>query len=213
MDAPKDAAPPSNEDNYIAYAIAPIGSSPLNSSPSKKHGSFRQESEPRHGKWHINGVGQVIFKEHNGYTLMVQIQLGIRTSVSQIMPRKNRELQLSDINYVLKLDFPNKGSLKTPPHKQPHFLFYDYAPMAFRHLRDRFGISPTHYLTSLCHDKSLSILGTPGKSGALFFFSADMQYIIKTVTKAESKFLRKILPQYYNVRMQFTVLTIVACHV
>jgi 1-phosphatidylinositol-4-phosphate 5-kinase len=200
MDPSVVAVPPSSEEAYIAYTIAPVGSSPNVASPMKND-SFRKEGEHhRHGKWHINGMGQVIYKEHNGYTLMKQIQMGIRTTVSQIMPKRNRELRLADVNYVLKLDFPNKGSLQTPPHRNPNFIFYDYAPMAFRHLRERFGINPSHYLISLCHDKSLSILGTPGKSGALFFFSADMQYIIKTVTKAESKFLRKILPQYYNVR-------------
>jgi hypothetical protein len=38
------------------------------------------------------------------------------------------------------------------------------------------------------------------KSGQFFFFTHDQQYMIKTQTKAECKFLRSILPQYYRVR-------------
>ncbi|KAL0491931.1 phosphatidylinositol phosphate kinase [Acrasis kona] len=153
-------------------------------------------------KWHVNGMGHVIYKEHNSYNLMKQIQMGIRTSVSSINTKKDREVNVNkDMADVLKLDFPKRGSLKTPPHQFEHFKFYDYSPYVFRKLRKRFNIEPEHLLVSLCHDKSLSILGTPGKSGALFFFSADMEYILKTVTKKESKFLRKVLPQYYNHAM------------
>jgi len=35
------------------------------------------------------------------------------------------------------------------------------------------------------------------KSGNFFFFSHDGKYMIKTMTKEESKFLRRILPHYY----------------
>jgi len=156
------------------------------------------EEKGKGKKWHVNGMGHVIYKDHNSYTLMKQIQMGIRTTISTVTNKRDREVKLKDINHIEKLDFPNKGSLRTPPHNFEHFKFYDYAPWAFRHLRERFGIKAEHLLVSLCHDKSLSILGTPGKSGALFFFSADMEFILKTVTKKESKFLRRILPQYYN---------------
>ena len=37
----------------------------------------------------------------------------------------------------------------------------------------------------------------PGASGSLFWLSGDDIFIIKTVQKGESKFLRKLLPGYY----------------
>lgn len=154
--------------------------------------------EQRKGKWHVNAMGSVIYKEHDSYDLMRQIQMGIRISVSEVTPKKGRYLTQKDFVQIEKLNFPNAGTQRTPPHDHPPFVFYDYASLCFKQLRERFGIDAAHFLLSVCHDKSLSILGTPGKSGALFFFSQDMKYILKTVTKKESKFLRKILPYYYN---------------
>ena len=37
-----------------------------------------------------------------------------------------------------------------------------------------------------------------GKSGMLFFSTADREYIIKTVTRNELKFLEKELKSYYD---------------
>ncbi|KAF0979632.1 hypothetical protein FDP41_001300 [Naegleria fowleri] len=150
-------------------------------------------------KWHVNAMGEIIYKEHNSYNLMRQIQMGIRSAISEITPKKQKDvLTYKDFTNTNKMPFPEKGTTRTPPHEFPYFDFYDYAPFPFRHLRERFGIDASDFLVCLCHEQSLSILGTPGKSGALFFFSADMQYMLKTVTKKESKFLRKILPDYYN---------------
>jgi hypothetical protein len=42
-------------------------------------------------------------------------------------------------------------------------------------------------------------VGTPGKSGSLFFFSLDNQYVLKTIPKREAKVLRSLLPAYYRV--------------
>lgn len=51
---------------------------------------------------------------------------------------------------------------------------------------------------SLCNEP-LRELSNPGSSGSLFFVSNDDQFIIKTVAKGESAFLRKLLPGYYMV--------------
>jgi 1-phosphatidylinositol-4-phosphate 5-kinase len=45
---------------------------------------------------------------------------------------------------------------------------------------------------------ALRIMGTPGKSGSLFFFSHDSRFIVKTLPKREAKLLREILPSYYQ---------------
>lgn len=85
------------------------------------------------------------------------------------------------------------------------FRFVNYAGKGFANLRERFGILNEHFLLSLCVDKSLAMVGTPGKSGSLFFFSLDMQYILKTINKKESKFFREVLPSYYNVYPFFII--------
>ena len=40
------------------------------------------------------------------------------------------------------------------------------------------------------------------KSGQFFFYTHDRQFMIKTQTKAESKYMRSLLPQYYKHVME-----------
>ena len=58
------------------------------------------------------------------------------------------------------------------------------------------------YMVSICGEHSLRELGTPGKSGAVFYLTEDGRFVIKTVSKKESKFLRQILPTYYKYVME-----------
>lgn len=46
--------------------------------------------------------------------------------------------------------------------------------------------------------RSPTLKGSPGRSGAVFYFSHDMKYLIKSVQKKESKFLRRMMPYYYE---------------
>ena len=112
------------------------------------------------------------------------------------------------------LRFPSEGSMmySTPPHKLGDFKFKDYCPLVFRWVRAFFGItSPLDFLGSLCgyhvnkidgsasseeEGNPLRLMGTPGKSGSLFFFTQDMKYCIKTIPKHEAKLLRHILKPY-----------------
>lgn len=63
-------------------------------------------------------------------------------------------------------------------------------------LREHYGINHQDYVASICHN--WNEVGTPGKSGSLFFFSQDNQYVLKTIPKREAKLLRSLLPSYYH---------------
>ena len=63
-------------------------------------------------------------------------------------------------------------------------------------------MSEEDYVLSLSGEHSLRELGTPGKSGAVFYLSEDYKFIFKTVSKKESKFLRRMLPNYYAHAMR-----------
>lgn len=89
------------------------------------------------------------------------------------------------------------GNELTPSAKYD-FKFKDYAPWVFRELReDCFQLDPADYLLSLTAQYILSELGSPGKSGSFFYFSRDYRFIIKTIRRAEHKFLRSILKRYH----------------
>eukprot|EP00762_Andalucia_godoyi_P006455 ANDGO_02910.mRNA.1 Phosphatidylinositol 4-phosphate 5-kinase 9 len=146
-----------------------------------------------------NTVGELIYKGHKSFEIMNNLQLGIRVSISKITPLRAPEtLTQADFAARVKVYFPTQGSLETPPHHFRSFKFKEYAPMVFRKLRETFGIDAGDFMLSICGDNSLRELRTAGKSGALFYFSEDMQYIIKTLTHNEGKFFRRILPQYYQ---------------
>jgi 1-phosphatidylinositol-4-phosphate 5-kinase len=76
------------------------------------------------------------------------------------------------------------------------FMFIDYAPMCFRHIRHFLGIENKSFYNVLCESKWHSI-PTPGKSSAQLFFCGQ-NWVIKTMTGEESDFLRAILHRYYN---------------
>eukprot|EP01116_Phalansterium_solitarium_P001444 TRINITY_DN1123_c0_g1_i1.p1 TRINITY_DN1123_c0_g1~~TRINITY_DN1123_c0_g1_i1.p1 ORF type:complete len:791 (+),score=195.66 TRINITY_DN1123_c0_g1_i1:149-2521(+) len=159
-----------------------------------------------------NLQGEIIYKSHPSWQLMLSIQAGIRFSVGKIAASKVRDtigpldqLEASSPLFASPpiLRFPTEGSYQTPPHRAPPFKFKDYAPRAFQHLRVQFGISADDYLVSLCNtlpsgENALREWPTPGKSGSLFFFSHDMKYILKTIPKREAKLLRELLPSYFK---------------
>ena len=132
---------------------------------------------------------------------MSNIKLGISITVGRVSSQEPRELRLSDFSTVSRQVFPPEGSSSTPGHSSDVFTFDDHAPLAFRHLREHFGVKADDYLVSICGESSLRELGTPGKSGAIFYLTEDGKFLIKTVSRKESKFLRQILPNYYNYVM------------
>eukprot|EP01084_Bolivina_argentea_P042277 77980_1 len=97
-----------------------------------------------------------------------------------------------------KYKFPSSGSETTPAHQMSDFKFKDYCPQIFRQLREWFRISTQEYLVTICGDFKLLEFISNSKSGQFFFFSHNSQFIIKTMTRTESIFLRKILPSYYT---------------
>ncbi|CDI78157.1 Phosphatidylinositol-4-phosphate 5-kinase 9, related, partial [Eimeria acervulina] len=87
--------------------------------------------------------------------------------------------------------------------------FTDYAPMVFRRLREMFQIDRAVYIHSIGPEQVISnlLLGSlsslcelvsEGKSGALFYYTADGRYIIKTVSRSAAAELRRLLPAYYE---------------
>ena len=78
------------------------------------------------------------------------------------------------------------------------FEFRSYAGGAFRGMRRHFGVSDSDYVRSL--SKLTGGQVGEGKSGMLFFFSADKRYVLKTVKESEKDFFfhKGILQNYYN---------------
>lgn len=158
-----------------------------------------------------------INKKHPEFELTYDMMLGIRTVVGNNLTghvltaapsssdsaadlrRKEQEAAARRAkvgNQMLKLTFPGKGSSHTPAHAMRDFKFKDYSADVFRKIRDRFQIDPTEYLLSVCGNFQYLEFISNSKSGQFFFYSHDRQYMIKTISGGECKFLRSILPEY-----------------
>lgn len=87
--------------------------------------------------------------------------------------------------------------------------FKSYAPRVFRAVRRLCGVNDEAYALALGPDgvlrvllagrmASMTSLRTEGKSGSFFYSSADGRYLIKTISRAELLFLRRMLPAYVD---------------
>ncbi len=141
-------------------------------------------------------AGVTIFKGHPSYNIMLNLRLGIAYTVGRLGGNDSGPLESSAFSQSYKQEFPTEGSTLTPGHTSTPFRIKDHAPLVFRHLRQHFGIQEDEYQLALCIHP-LRELGTPGKSGAVFYLTEDSRFILKTISKKESKFLRRMLPNYY----------------
>jgi 1-phosphatidylinositol-4-phosphate 5-kinase len=103
-----------------------------------------------------------------------------------------RWVQKSDFFMTEKYEFRPRGGKNTPPHQLAHtFKFKDYAPVVFAYLRRLAGINEYDFLLSVCGNANFIEFISNAKSGQFFFYSSDGKYMVKTMTNAESKFIRR----------------------
>lgn len=140
-------------------------------------------------------VGNEIHDQHEQYALTYGMMCGILNSAGLQNPFKQR-LTMDDFMRVEKRSFPASSKLQHP------FKFKDYSPDIFRQIRRRFNIDSADYMVTLCGDFNYIEFMSNSKSGQFFFYSHDGRFMIKTQTKEESKFLRRILPHYYKFVME-----------
>ncbi|TMW58178.1 hypothetical protein Poli38472_011766 [Pythium oligandrum] len=140
-------------------------------------------------------VGNEIHDQHEQYALTYGMMCGILNSAGLQNPFKQR-LTMDDFMRVDKRVFPPNSKLQHP------FKFKDYSPDIFRQIRRRFCIDSADYMVTLCGDFNYIEFLSNSKSGQFFFYSHDGRFMIKTQTKEESKFLRRILPHYYKFVME-----------
>ena len=145
--------------------------------------------------------------EHELYTLSIAVMIGVRTSISRtntelhsLKPPLKRWVRPSDFRTTEKYEFHPKGDGPLlPPHQLSHtFKFKDYCPVVFAYLRRMYGVNEFDFLLSVCGNANFIEFISNAKSGQFFFYSSDGRYMIKTMTNAESKFLRQILPEYFK---------------
>ncbi|EGC31083.1 hypothetical protein DICPUDRAFT_82999 [Dictyostelium purpureum] len=146
-------------------------------------------------------IGENVDRNHPSWNLIFDIQHGLRNSIT-IDGDSNNSTKPTNPNEIKMFYSTGKAQFFKHPvddnfKDQLSFKFKIYQPNAFKYLRKLFNISIEEFKSSFCSQENpLRELSSPGKSGSFFYFSNNMKYIIKTISKDESKLLRKILPQY-----------------
>lgn len=94
----------------------------------------------------------------------------------------------------------SKDSVKTCTLQLGKGKFYEYFPQSFATLRnDAFDTPPELFIRSFPADcDTLEERFSEGASGSLFFFTADMKFIVKTITKSELNTLKSIFESYFK---------------
>lgn len=99
--------------------------------------------------------------------------------------------------FLFRPDYRKKDLYKLERNGD-EFDFMDYAPRVFQGIRKLYGITREDFCKSLVQEGIRGGKLGAGKSGMLFFYSNDNRYVIKTLTRAELKFFRKIMSRYYS---------------
>eukprot|EP00347_Sterkiella_histriomuscorum_P008734 403343955 len=173
-------------------------------------GKFGFSAETPDGENDQSGnVGQVIRIGHEKFDLILNIMIGIKKSISNLV--EIPFLEMSDKQFLIRQRLENQwiSNANTKESKIKDFKFFDYAPMIFQRIRRLSEIPEEDYLQSLGPDSilncfwnnnysSLYELCSSGKSGSLFYYTEDQKYMLKTISRDEFKKLKEILKQYYN---------------
>jgi hypothetical protein len=177
---------------------------PIVAPPARVHG--RNKKVKGGVKVHKSNEAGVLLdpKGHPAMQSAASLQIAIRHCTrSQRGAADDGALSYDKYVEFDKIMFPAAGCAETgtPAHGQPDFKMKDYCPAVFKELRCLFGVSENDYLDSLCKTDpqnpnvpSLRVMGSPGKSGSMFFFSTCLRFIVKTIPKMEAKQLRDLLP-------------------
>eukprot|EP00929_Paragymnodinium_shiwhaense_P107559 TRINITY_DN7370_c1_g2_i2.p1 TRINITY_DN7370_c1_g2~~TRINITY_DN7370_c1_g2_i2.p1 ORF type:complete len:856 (+),score=195.15 TRINITY_DN7370_c1_g2_i2:82-2649(+) len=156
--------------------------------------------------------GLAVHFGHENWNMVLSMMIGIRMSVGRAKHEVIRDVQ--PVDFIMKEKFsiiPRLANVfdSTVSKSVTMTRFIDYAPFVFRRIRASFGINDDDYLCSVGPDSllgnlvlgnlaSLSELSSEGKSGAFFYYTADGNYMMKTVAPKEQKLLKGILQRYYE---------------
>lgn len=127
--------------------------------------------------------------------IMRYTSMGILKSIEMSIQASHED---SDITFDDYTAIVSKGVLVHGEFDSAMLSFWDCAPKVFDSIRRHFNIDPQFYMESFDTSKILSEHISEGKSGNIFYFTANKQFMVKSVPKDEFDTLRAILPHYHR---------------
>ena len=149
---------------------------------------------------------KIIKAPDESFIILLNIIMGIQIAV-QSTPNIKLNNNIEELKkYCNKMQYSIQ-TLNLSKKKEVYFL-KEFAGIIFNDIRRLFGfdkekfissISPQDFITELMISSQTIFeeLCSTGKSGSLFYYTRDGKFIVKTISKKEYKFLKKIVVNYY----------------
>ena len=132
--------------------------------------------------------------------------MGIKKAIDSAL--ENPLYEITEKEYNIKCQYEIAPYRTNQRDNIKACTFFDYAPQIFASIRKTYGIKKDTYSNSLGPDnilgymfnanfQPLAELCSSGKSGSFFYYTSDGKFVLKTISRAEFKFIKKILKQYH----------------
>ena len=151
---------------------------------------------------------RVVTKERTAREKL-EIQFDMRYTLREMVASAAQFIVQHDRDRVDSAEFTavekrHTTHLPTVNHPSSNFEFKGYAGSIFTRLRWHYDVSDAAYLASVAGESGYADFIANSKSGSFFFYTFDRAYMIKSMTKDESEFLRvHVLPSYYHHLMVY----------
>ena len=149
---------------------------------------------------------KLIGTPEKSFEILFNIIMGIQIAVQaipnfKINKRKDIKKYLTKMIYSIQTVYLGN-------EKEETYLLKEFGGVIFNNIRLYFGISKENFIKSISPQDFITELMissqtifeelcSTGKSGSLLYYTRDGEFIVKTISKKEYKFLKTMLGEYY----------------
>ena len=149
---------------------------------------------------------KIIGASEKNFEILFNMIMGIQIAVQSIPNFRIKERE--DISKYLTKMLYSVQSVYLGKENEESYLLKEFGGVIFNNIRLYLGInkeefiksiSPQDFITELMISSQTIFeeLCSTGSSGSLLYYTRDGEFIVKTISKKEYKFLKKILGQYF----------------
>lgn len=150
---------------------------------------------------------KLIHPAHENFNLVCNIMMGIKKAIDSTLDIPL--LEITEKEYKIRCKYELAPYRTSARDNIKACTFYDYAPQVFASIRKTCGVKKDLYSNSLGPDnilgymfnanfQPLAELISSGKSGSFFYYTSDGKFVLKTISRSEFKFIKRILQSYHK---------------
>ena len=150
---------------------------------------------------------KIIRTPDESFKILLNIIMGIQIAVKSCPNFKFNNDE--DISKYLNTMVHSIQTINFGKKQEEIFFLKEFAGIIFNNIRLLLGINKESFISSISPQEFVTELMissqtifeelcSTGKSGSLFYYTRDGRFIVKTISKKEYKFLKKVLALYYK---------------